>query len=690
MTQRSFLTSFGLSALALLCTANLDSLQAAQDRGSQGRPSAPSRPSPAPQSRPSPAPSRPSAPPQSRPTPPPSRPSPPPVSRPAPAPAPQRPQPPVSRPAPAPEPRAQPQPRYEAPRRETPRAEPRSTPTPRYEAPRSGDAGGSRTDGSPRSTPRERPNEGPRYLPPDTSGRVNDSGRRTPPESGRTGSSSGDNGWHPDGGGSYEFERRTPRAPVPTLSGTPRVESNTPGTPRPGLSSRTGRTPSFDGSRPKPPAEGEGLVRLPRTEVTRESILQRYHGRSADDARAVPSRPSADSDLSRARGARLDPVDRSSLEAERARAARERSAAVAPRGSVEAARRERESLDRLRRLRRDQPERARKIEDAGGALSYAHDRAAQISIGIGVGVATGSYAGWFWEPTCSPHHHRPYSHWAARFGWPWSWYGSYWGWNWPWCWGLSWYNHGWGLSWNSCGYSPYAYGWTYPYSYAYWSPTPVYYTTVIQGGYRDDGATVVYQEPVVEGEGVIAAPEEKAAPAPAAPRETSPEVGQALTRGAAEYLALGDEAFRQGRYSDAVHHYARTVEYAPDDGVLYLLLADALFATGDYHYAAFALRRAIELEPALLDQVVDKHGFYGDPLEFDKQIALAEQYLNEHFLDEDARLVLAANYLFANRPAQCADLLRNPFSQSVLESTAGRRLLERADALRKAAAPTSR
>ena len=108
-----------------------------------------------------------------------------------------------------------------------------------------------------------------------------------------------------------------------------------------------------------------------------------------------------------------------------------------------------------------------------------------------------------------------------------------------------------------------------------------------------------------------------------------------------------------------------------------------MFATGDYHYCAFALRRALELEPSLLDNVIDKHPFYGVPTEYDKQIELAERYLDEHVLDDDARLVLAANYLFAKRPAQCVDLLTSSFSKSVRETGAGKLILARAEALRQ-------
>ena len=106
-------------------------------------------------------------------------------------------------------------------------------------------------------------------------------------------------------------------------------------------------------------------------------------------------------------------------------------------------------------------------------------------------------------------------------------------------------------------------------------------------------------------------------------------------------------------------------------------------ATGDYHYAAYSLRRALELDPTVIDSVVDKHGFYTDPGEFDRQIQILERYLVDHFLDDDARLLLAANYLFAAQPAQAADLLQSPFSVAIRESGAGKLLLERAQTLRR-------
>ncbi len=135
-----------------------------------------------------------------------------------------------------------------------------------------------------------------------------------------------------------------------------------------------------------------------------------------------------------------------------------------------------------------------------------------------------------------------------------------------------------------------------------------------------------------------------------------------LSTAAERYLTLGDRAFREGRFGDAVHFYAKAVEFSPNEGALYLVLADALFATGDYHYAAFVVRKALELDPTLVDIPVDKHSFYGDPSDFDRQLMILERYVKDHPTDTDARLLLALNLLFGARPGDAADLLESPHS----------------------------
>lgn len=313
-----------------------------------------------------------------------------------------------------------------------------------------------------------------------------------------------------------------------------------------------------------------------------------------------------------------------------------------------------------------------------------------VSVGVGIGIGTtltfcGVSNGWnYWDPyyscgTSQWNQCGPWVSWCSPNSWWWWGTCSYW---FPYC-GPSW-------SFSYC-YNRFGGYWGYGSSYyaspyvVYMAPPPAYYA-----------AYEVYQEPVEEpvpvadlapaqpGEVVIAPP-------PAQQSDSRPSAStDALSRAAGHYLTLGDRSFRDGRYSDAVHFYAKAVEYAPAEGVLRLILSDALFATGDYRYAAQELRRALELDPGLLDSIVDKHGFYGDPGAFDVQLMLLERYVQDHFLDDDARLLLAANYLFGSRADACLEILESPYSVDVRNSPAGQMLAERARALRSDAAAGKR
>lgn len=249
--------------------------------------------------------------------------------------------------------------------------------------------------------------------------------------------------------------------------------------------------------------------------------------------------------------------------------------------------------------------------------------------------------------------YNPYLNWGWGLGWD-CWWNSYWGWT-PtcwWNWGLGFV--GWNTWWNT---------WWCPQYYVPYQTTRVVYETV----YVDEQ---VLQPADFVGEGVVD---------PVAPAAVGRVATPTLSLAAERYLTLGDVAFREGRYTDAVQAYSKAVEYAPGQGALFLLLADALFASGDYHYAAYAIRRAYELEPDLFRTVIDKHAFYGDPLDYDRQIAILEQFLTDRPTDRDARLVLALNYLFANRPATAVDLLRKDASQSLIGEAVAQQILETAD-----------
>lgn len=321
------------------------------------------------------------------------------------------------------------------------------------------------------------------------------------------------------------------------------------------------------------------------------------------------------------------------------------------------------------------------------ALGNASFQATTIALGLGFNYGLGGgfcpgfsyYGGW--------------GHWGGFWGngwgcnaWGWGWNNCYWGYG-----GFGWCN-----AWNPfnyCGYWGWGWGWgsswwcrnTNPYFWwnNYYNPWPRFYSTVIYQTY-DPGPDVIYveaepeviyvEEPyageIAAGNPVLAA-ELDALLAPSAEAQARADKRDAL-------LAQGDLAFREGRYADAVHHYAQAAETSPTEGVLYLVLSDALFATGDYHYAAYSLRKALELDPTLVENIVDKHEFYTDPTEFDRHIAVLERFVQDRPLDQDARLVLGANYLFGNRPAAAVDLLESESAARLREDSSAILLLQSA------------
>lgn len=262
----------------------------------------------------------------------------------------------------------------------------------------------------------------------------------------------------------------------------------------------------------------------------------------------------------------------------------------------------------------------------------------------------------FWDPwRHHGHHHRSY------------WYGSSWQYGftggcgsiwwsfptWPW-----WYYRSlfWNTGYRSCWWDNYTYH-SSPYATFWWYPTTTYCPT-----YLYVPTSVV--EPVVEEPAPTAA-----APAPAAPAAGSTEllvagslVGRArsdsLPAGssetlalAAKYIELGDFYFRADRFAAAAEAYGKARHYAPDDASVHFVLADAVFATGDYHYAAFLIGEALRLDPRLAAAEADKRTFYSSADVFESQLAALDHYLEERPYDAQAQLVRGYNLTFSGRRA---------------------------------------
>jgi hypothetical protein len=409
-------------------------------------------------------------------------------------------------------------------------------------------------------------------------------------------------------------------------------------------------------------------VARPHTNVDREAILDRYRRAAPDAARSVegasarpaPSSRSPGSDRGRGSSASSRGAT-PSTSGSRGRGLEDNSSSARARRAAESlsdpARRAEAGTRGLRETGSTRPSVAEGYERSGRAVAGATDVAVSVGISVGLGCF---YPGWY----CSPGWYCG-SWWGAWGGcYPYGYGFTYW-WNWG-CYPYSYYCHPFGWSyWYWYGCWPYGLASWYPASYGYYYSPPLYYATIVEQ----------YEEPVQEQQVVEEAPAEAAQGEGAAPAPSRAVGPDSAARASGQYLTLGDQAFRDGRYSDAVHFYAKAVEFAPNEGVLYLVLSDGLFATGDYHYGAFALRKALELDPTLVTNAIDKHTFYADAAEFDRQLGVLEGYLRDHPGDDDARLMLAANYLFGGRAPQAVALLEGPDSESTAREPAGALIL---------------
>jgi len=463
--------------------------------------------------------------------------------------------------------------------------------------------------------------------------------------------------------------------------------------------------------------------------IDRERVLERYRRPAAetDAGRTAPPRASNDEtavreqrDAYRAdQASRLDARQSAQREREAQQVRQARDEYRAAQSEKVAARRAGWNADQQRsyetrkenyaeaqtrefRRRAASPQAFDDLTRQGSALASCHGYGVGLGLGLGFSWCSPYGANWnAWWNNCWPgagwwwgggYGWNNVSYWSN--GWGWGAYPNSW-WCHPFAWNQSlWWGGGWGWGW----------GWggnCWPRSYAnYWGYAPVFWGSVIANNshpadsgsvvvYVDEGSSVsVYEDgqPVYEGTARVgeALDTNRAAAAPAAPvapknplsaLERGPDT---LSRLANQYLGQGDVAFRERRYGDAVLHYAKAIEFRPNEGVMYLVLADALLATGDYHYGAFALRRALELDPSLASGTLDKHDFYSDPKEFDAQLQLLERFLADHPNDDDARILLAANYLFGLKPALAVDLLEAGASANARNEQVGKTILDAA------------
>lgn len=109
---------------------------------------------------------------------------------------------------------------------------------------------------------------------------------------------------------------------------------------------------------------------------------------------------------------------------------------------------------------------------------------------------------------------------------------------------------------------------------------------------------------------------------------------------AIEHLDRGAEYFRAGRYIEAMHRFRMATLADLDFGVSKFAYAHALFALGNYEYAAFEIRKGLEVLPDWIVMGGDLKQMYDNPEDFEDQLSALKCCLDLWNGDENVMLVL--------------------------------------------------
>ncbi|HVW37445.1 MAG TPA: hypothetical protein VHB99_09070, partial [Pirellulales bacterium] len=150
------------------------------------------------------------------------------------------------------------------------------------------------------------------------------------------------------------------------------------------------------------------------------------------------------------------------------------------------------------------------------------------------------------------------------------------------------YGYGYGNGYPYYGYGNYGYG--YPYSgYGYGYPYSSY-------GYTYAPSTTIVQ--------------------PTTPQAAAPN----------DYMALGEQDFKAGRYDSALRNWQHAMVDNPQNGGLVMLMGQALFATSKYDESAGAVQQGMSMLPEeQWGAVVSNHReLYGSPTDYKSQLKALE------------------------------------------------------------------
>jgi len=206
--------------------------------------------------------------------------------------------------------------------------------------------------------------------------------------------------------------------------------------------------------------------------------------------------------------------------------------------------------------------------------------------------------------------------------------------------------YGYGYSPWSYGYSPWYGGYGYSPWYSYGVPI---YDGYADGGYIDSGSA--YYSPQGSPQGAQVA-------------ETSR--GGDSAEGT-RFLRRAEEAFRNGRYDEAVRLVNHAAVESPGNGRLFLFMGQALFAIGQYGPAAGAIHQGMALlDPSDWGSVVRNfRNYYGNANDYTDQLRKLERFVGDKPDAVYAHFLVGYQYGYLGYP----DHARNELNKAVaLES----------------------
>jgi len=220
------------------------------------------------------------------------------------------------------------------------------------------------------------------------------------------------------------------------------------------------------------------------------------------------------------------------------------------------------------------------------------------------------------------------------------------------------------------GYSSYDY--YYPSTYLSYTPAyvsdwrdddfddqDVYYTNNVYIGDETDGVATGSQ-----GGGAVISTPQVQEPAPVVGSAIEPGVQAETIEGApaAEQeptlVDIGNAAFNEGDYQEAIRYYVGAVLANDNDGIARLFYGLSQFAIGDYDLAAMGMRRALVIMPDLIDRPIDLRSLYPDLETFESQLDKLVRFVEENPRGTNAMFVLGYVYYASAQPELAVSTLR--------------------------------